>query len=277
MPEALQYTFMQHAALAALLVSMACGIVGTLVVLNRLVFLGAGIAHAAYGGIGLGVFLGINPMLSGALFSLAASLGLGALVRRSRQRADTLIGVLWAIGMALGVLFVDLAEGYHADLLGYLFGSLLAIPAGDLVAMLALDLLLLLFVGLAYRPLLALSFDEEFARVRNVPVQVLSMMQVALVGLTVVLTMRLVGLILVLSLLTIPAAIAVTWCRGLLPTMALASGLAAIFSLGGLALAYRLDLTSGATIILFAATGYLLNSLLHRCLRPPAAATPPPS
>ncbi len=267
MIEALQYSFMQHALIAAVLVSIACGIIGTLVVLNRLVFLGAGIAHAAYGGIGMGVFFGINPVLSGSLFSVAASLGLGALAKRSRQRTDTLIGVLWAIGMALGVLFVDMAEGYHADLLGYLFGSLLAIPPVDLWAMLGLDVLILGFVGLYYRPLLALSFDEEFAAVRNVPVQILYMVQVALVGLTVVLAMRLVGLILVLAMLTIPAAIAVTWTSDMRRMMAVASLCGILFSLAGLAAAYAFDLTSGSAIILIAAAGYLLNAGIQRLRR----------
>ena len=126
--EALQFTFMRNALLAGILVSIACGIIGTFVVVKRIVFISGGIAHAAYGGIGLGYYLKVNPVLGAIVFSVASALGMGAVQRKTRQRADTIIGVMWAIGMATGIIFVDLSEGYKVDLMSYLFGSILAVP-----------------------------------------------------------------------------------------------------------------------------------------------------
>ena len=186
MIDALQFDFMRNALLAGVLVSVACGIIGSLVVVKRIVFVSGGIAHAAYGGIGLGYFLHINPVLGAVGFSIAAALGMGAVQRRTRQRADTIIGVLWAIGMAIGIIFVDLTAGYKADLMSYLFGSILTVPTGDLLIMLVLDLLIIGLVTLFYKELLAVSFDETFAAVENVPVDLIYMLLMCMVAFTVV-------------------------------------------------------------------------------------------
>ncbi len=208
MSEALQFEFMRNALWAGFLVSIACGIIGTFVVINRLVFISGGIAHAAYGGIGLGYFFQFNPMLGAILFSLVSALGMRLVQRKKRQRADTIIGVMWAVGMAMGIIFVDLTEGYKADLMSYLFGSILAVPTSDLLIMLILDLIIVTLVILFYKELLAISFDETFATVTNVPVDAIYLTLMCLVALTVVMMMRVVGLILVIALLTMPAAIA---------------------------------------------------------------------
>jgi len=258
MTEILELEFMRHALVAGLLASVACGVIGAYVVLNRVVFISAGIAHAAYGGIGLGYFLGFNPVVGALGFSLAAALGMGVVERRTRQRTDTLIGALWAIGMAVGIILVDLTQGYKADLMSYLFGSILAVPTRDLWLMAGLDVLLLLVVGLCYKELLALSFDEDFAKVRNVPVHGLYLLLLCLIALTVVMLMRVVGLILVIALLTLPAAISALFLHDLRKVMAGAIGLGACFATLGLLLSYWADLTSGATIILVAAAGYLV-------------------
>ncbi|MFM7527088.1 MAG: metal ABC transporter permease, partial [Nodosilinea sp.] len=170
MIEALQFDFMRYALLAGVLVSIACGIIGTLVVVNRIVFLSGGIAHAAYGGIGLGYFFQINPVVGAMVFSVIAALAMGGVQRRTRQRADTLIGVMWAIGMAIGIILVDLSGGYKADLMSYLFGSILTVSPQDLLIMAGLDLAIILLVVLFYRELLAICFDETFATVINLPV-----------------------------------------------------------------------------------------------------------
>lgn len=259
MLEALQYEFMRNALLAGLLVSITCGVIGTFVVLNRIVFISGGIAHAAYGGVGLGYFLGFSPMLGAVGFSLVAALGMGLVQRRTRQRADTLIGVLWAFGMAVGIILIDLTPGYKADLLSYLFGSILAVPTSDLWLMLALNLVIVTLVTLLYKELLALSFDETYATVANVPVGALSLVLIALIALTVVMMMRVVGLIMVIALLSIPAAIAGQFVRDMRTMMGLASGLGMLFTTSGLWLSYSLNLTSGATIILVSALAFLIS------------------
>jgi zinc transport system permease protein len=257
--EALQFGFMRNALLTGLLVSVACGVIGTFVVVKRIVFVSGGIAHAAYGGIGLGYFLGLDPVLGAIAFSLAAALGMGAVQRRTGERADTLIGVMWAIGMATGIILVDLSPGYKADLLSYLFGSILAVPTSDLMVMVILDLVIVTAVVLFYKELLAISFDEVFATVENVPVGAIYLVLMGLVALTVVMLMRVVGLILVIAMLTIPAAIAGRWVRDMKRMMIVASGLGMLFMTAGLWLSYFVNLTSGATIILLAGVGYLAS------------------
>jgi len=259
MIEALQFTFMRNALVAGMLVSVACGIIGVFVVVNRIVFVSGGIAHAAYGGIGLGYFLGINPVLGAIAFSVAAALGMGVVQRKARQRADTVIGVMWAIGMATGIIFVDLTEGYKADLMSYLFGSILAVPSSDLLIMLLLDLVIVALVALFYKELLAISFDETFATVQNVPVDTIYVILMCMIALTVVMMMRVVGLIMVIAMLTMPAAISGQFVRDMKKMMVLASILGVIFTTTGLWLSYFLNLTSGATIILVAGAAYLLS------------------
>ena len=257
--EALQFGFMRHALMAGVLVSVACGIVGTYVVVNRMVFISGGIAHAAYGGIGLGYFFRFNPVLGAIAFSLVAALAMGTVQRKTRQRADTVIGVMWAVGMAIGIILVDLTEGYKADLMSYLFGSILAVPPQDLIIMLALDILIVILVASFYKELLAISFDEVFATVRIVSVDAIYLLLLVMIALTVVMMMRVVGLILVIALMTIPAAISGQWVKGLPKMMVMACILGALFTTTGLWLSYFLNLTSGATIILVSGGVYLLS------------------
>jgi len=252
------YDFMRNAVLAGILVSIACGIVGTLVVLNRIVFLSGGIAHAAYGGIGLAFFLRIDPVIGAITFSTLSSLVMGWVQRKTRQRADTLIGVMWAVGMALGIIFINLSPGYKADLMSYLFGSILAVSTVDIWLMLGVSILIIVMVSVFYRLLLAISFDETFARVRNIPVDALYMGMIITIGLTVVVAMRVVGLIMIIALLTIPPAIATLFLKSMWKIMLLASGLSVLFTMIGLLVSYSLNLTSGAAIILVAGLAYFL-------------------
>jgi zinc transport system permease protein len=255
--QALQFDFMRNALMAGVLVSIACGIIGSLVVVNRIVFISGGIAHAAYGGIGLGYFWGFNPVLGAIAFALVSALGMGWVERKTQQRADTIIGVMWAIGMAIGIIAIDLTQGYKADLMSYLFGSILTVPRQDLIIMLVLDLIIATMVVLFYKELLAISFDPLFATTRNVPVDGLYLMLVGAIALTVVMVMQVVGLIMVIALLTIPAAIAGQFVKDIKQMMLYSSYLGIIFTTVGLWLSYSWDLTSGGTIILVSGTTYL--------------------
>lgn len=262
MTELLHFEFMRNALLAALLCGVLCGILGTVVVVKHYVILAGGVAHAAYGGVGLALFLGVSPQLGALGFALVTALLMAWIMLRSPARSDAIIGVLWAAGMAAGVLFADLTPGYGADFMSYLFGSILTVSAPDLRLTAAL-LGLVLAVGVRWhREIAAFSYDEDFARTRGIPVTILHFLVVALISLAVVLTIRVVGLILVIALFTIPASIAERISSTLWGVMAAASLLAVLFSVAGLALAVHFDLTAGAVIVLVAAIGYALSLIL---------------
>lgn len=254
MLEVLQYEFMQNALLAGLLAAVACGIVGVYVVVKRVVFISGGIAHASFGGIGLGYLLGINPVLGAMFFTIASALGIGLVTKRTRLPEDTAIGILWAMGMALGIIFIGLAPGYAPDLFSYLFGNILTVPTFDLILMLILDVVIITVVLLLYKEFLFLSFDEEFSTVTGVPTERLYLLLLCLVALTVVVLIRVVGIILVIALLTIPAALARQLTHSLKKMMLLAILAGVVFTFSGLWLSYWLDLASGATIILVSGT-----------------------
>jgi len=267
MAELLSFGFMRNALMAGVLVSLACGIIGTLVVLKRMVFISGGVAHTAYGGVGLAFYLGVNPVLGAVVFSLIASFLMGYVQRQTRQRQDTLIGVMWAIGMAIGIIFADMTPRYKADLMSYLFGSILAVTNTDLWMMLAIDLLVIGIVILFYKELQASAFDETFARVRNLPVDFLYLVLITMIGLAVVMLMRVVGLIMIIALFTVPAAISTLFLKDMKQIMGLSTVLSLIFTTGGLLLSYTFNLTSGATIILFAGSAYLAALLVHKFCR----------
>jgi len=267
MIEALQYDFMRNALLAGLMTSIICGIMGSLVVVNRIVFLSGGIAHAAYGGIGLAFFFGW-PYLIGTLgFSLAAAMVMAAVSIRAKHRADTIIGVIWAVGMAFGIILLDLTPGYNVDLMSYLFGSILTVPGSDLWIMLVTGVAITGLVAFYYQDLLALSYDEEFARIRGVPVQALYFSLIGMLAVTIVLVIQVVGLILVIALLTIPPFIVEKYAKSLAQMMVASSLLSIIFTLGGLWLSYVFDVTSGASIILVAGAGFFLSIIYERLMR----------
>lgn len=264
MLEALQYEFMRNALFAGLLASVACGIIGTYVIVKRLVFISGGIAHTSFGGIGLGYFLGINPVVGALLFTVASALGMGMVTKRTRLAEDTAIGILWAMGMALGIIFIGLTPGYAPDLFGYLFGNILTVPLSDLTLMLALDVVIIAVVISLYKEFLAISFDEEFGVVAGVPVERLYLLLLCLIALTVVVLIRVVGIILVIALLTIPAATARQFTCDLKKMMLLSVLFGAVFTFCGLWLSYELDLASGATIILVSGALFILSLSVSR-------------
>ena len=262
----LQLEFMQNALMAGILVSIACGIIGTFVVVNRIVFITGGIAHSAYGGVGLGYFLGFNPIVGAIAFAVMSGIGMGIVEKKTEERADTIIGIMWAIGMSLGIIFIDLTKGYKANLMSYLFGSILAVPKNDLWIMLLLDVIIILMVLLFYKELLAISFDPIFATTRNLPVDAIYLMLLSAIALTVVMVMQVVGLIMVIALLTIPAAVANQFVREIKQMMILSTILGVFFTFLGLWLAYIFNLTSGATIIMVCGISYLISVAIKQKL-----------
>jgi zinc transport system permease protein len=262
----MEYAFFQNAILAGLLASIACGIIGSYVVVRRMVSMSGGISHAAFGGIGLGYYLGIDPILGALGFTVVTALIMGVLRMRAREQLDTLIGAVWAAGMATGILFVYLSPGFAPDLFSYLFGNILLVPRSSLSLMGVLVLLIITFVGLFYTQLLAITFDEEYAEIMNLPVEPLLLLLLTLIAFTVVMLIQVVGIILVIALLTLPAAISRMCTAHLGPMMLLSIGFGAFFSTGGILLSSLFDVPSGATIILLATLVYALF-LLGRHLR----------
>ena len=259
MLEALQFEFMQNALIAGLLASVICGVMGTMVVVNRIVFLSGGIAHAAFGGIGLAFFFGW-PYLVGTIgFSIIAALVMAIVTLKAKHRADTIIGVIWAIGMAIGILLLDLTPGYNVDLMSYLFGSILTVPDSDIWMMVAVAAVIFGVVTYFYNDYLALSYDEEFAQIRGVRVNTLYVLMIVMLALGVVMIIQVVGLILVIALMTIPPYIAEKYSKSLVSMMVLSSVLSALFTVIGLWLSYVFNLTSGASIIIVAGVGFLIS------------------
>ncbi|MBN2459962.1 MAG: metal ABC transporter permease [Candidatus Cloacimonetes bacterium] len=260
----LQYEFIRNAVYAAFLASISCGIIGSYVIVKRISTISGGIAHAAFGGLGLGYFLGVNPVWGIIPFGLASALSIGYLSRKSRMSEDTLIGIVWACGMALGVLFIGLTPGYIPDLFSYLFGNILTVPAGDLLLMILLDIIIITFTLLFFKEFLALCYDEEYARVTGVPVMTLYLLLLCMVALTVVMLIRIVGIILVIALLTIPASIARNFTSKLKYLMILSIVICFLLSLFGIWLSYLLDIPSGAAIILLSSLVLSLTLLIKK-------------
>ncbi len=263
----LTFDFMHNALLASLLVSLICGIIGTLIVINRMVFIAGGIAHGSYGGIGLALFLGISPLLGASLFALFLALVIAYLTRKSSTRLDALIGVLWAFGMAFGIIMTDLTPGYNVDLMSYLFGAILSVSSDDLSAMGSVLTIITLFVCFYYRQLIAMSFDTKFAQLRGVKTTWLYTLLILMIALSVVMCIRAVGLILVIALLTIPPYMSEKFTTSIASMMLLSCILAFCFSLVGLWLSYYYNLSAGAAIILVATSAFFVQLLFQKILR----------
>jgi len=251
---------MQNAIIGGILASVACGVVGSYVVVKRIGYLAGGIAHSVLGGMGIAYYLGRPPIEGALVAALVFAMILGWVSLRLQQQEDTVIGALWAGGMAIGILFISQTPGYNIDLMSFLFGNILMISSDDLFWIAALDVLF-------YKQFLAVSFDEEFARLRGIPVERFYLLFLILVALTVVILIQIVGLILVIALLTLPAAVAGLYVRSLNLMMLLATILGVAFTTGGLALSYQPDLPPGPTIILLAGAFYLLSLIITRLRR----------
>jgi zinc transport system permease protein len=264
MIDLLQYEFMRCALAAGIAASVLCGIIGAYVILNRIVFISDGITHAAFAGIGLGYLLGLDPLAFGVLSALATALGIGMISRRPRISEDTAIGVFLATGMALGIVFMSLSKGYVKDLYGYLFGDILAVAWLDVGLILGLTLLIVVLVAALYKELLILSFDPGYGEAMGLPIQSLRILLLCMVAMSVVVLIKIVGIIMVIALLTIPGAISRQHFRGLPGMMAGSVLLGTAFVTIGLVASYLLDVPSGATIILTAASAFFLSTAAAR-------------
>ncbi|MFW2438986.1 MAG: metal ABC transporter permease [Arenicellales bacterium] len=247
---ALQYEFMQHALLASLLVSVMCAITGTFIVIKRLVFLSGGISHGAFAGLGGAYFMGINPLLGAMLVAILSAAVITRVILRQNQPADATIGIFWATGMAVGVLFVSMTPGYAPDLMPYLFGDILTISRKQLFWMAGLSMINLFLTVLLFRQLVAVCFDDEFARLRGLPVGGVMLVLMVMNSVAIVMMIQAVGIILVMALLTIPPLIGLALAANIRTVMLYAFVSAVLITVGGLFLSFYLDLPSGPAIVL---------------------------
>jgi len=244
-----EYGFLVKSILAAVLASISAGIAGSYIVSKKMVFLSGGITHSSFGGIGIAYFLGINPVLGAAVFGVASASGIQFMSSRQKISEDSAIGFLWAFGMAIGIIFVYLTPGYTPDLMSYLFGSILTIDNADLIALAAISLVLIMFFIRYYRIILYIAFDEAYARTFTTKTDLFKYLMIILVSLVIVLNIRIAGVVLVLSLLTIPPNIALLFTRDF-RKMVYASVLAGLAgTLSGLVASWYLNIPTGATII----------------------------
>jgi zinc transport system permease protein len=250
MLESLSYTFIQNALIAGILVSIITGIIGSLIVVNKMVFLSGGIAHSAYGGIGLSIYFGFPMLLSTSIFSVIITVLIAILTYQKRENLDTIIGLTWAMGMSFGILLVDLTPGYNSDLMSYLFGSILAVNSDDILFMSVLLGFIVLTLLFFYRDILAVSYDNEYANLRGIKTRFFYTLILILSALSIVIAIKIVGLILVIALLTIPIYIAQRFCNTLFSMMIVSGIFSMIFTIFGLVVSYSYDLSSGPSIIL---------------------------
>ncbi|MFC2118637.1 metal ABC transporter permease [Bacteroidota bacterium] len=245
----LNYNFFINAIIAAILSSLCCGIIGTYIVSRRIVFISGGITHASFGGIGIAYYLGMNPVVGAGIFGVLTAWAIEYLSAGTNIRKDSAIAILWSFGMAIGIIFIYITPGYTPDLMSYLFGSILTVTSTDILMMLVLATIIIIFFILFYPMILYLSFDEDFARTHKAPVHILKYFLITLVALTVVINIRVVGIILVLSLVTIPQATAGLFSKNFKHIIFLSILFAFIGSISGLFVSYYLNIPSGATII----------------------------
>jgi zinc transport system permease protein len=267
MAELLSYGFMQRALMAGILVGLLCGVLGFFVVLKRLSFIGVGISHSAFGGVAIGVLIGVEPLLAAAVFSALVAWAIGWLSRAGRLHEDTAIGILFSSAMALGVALISLSNAYQVDLFGYLFGNILAVSPHDLRLLAGITVVVLTAVGLLFKELLFLAFDEEVARANGLPVAPLYFVLLTCLALAVVAAIRVVGIVLVEALLVIPAAIGYQLARGYRMMLCLSAGAAMLSAVTGLFVSYFLNVAAGATIVLVLALLFVLALVVARSRR----------
>ena len=244
-----RYAFVLHALMAAVLASISCGIVGTYIVARRKVFISGGITHASFGGIGIGYYMGINPVLGAAVFSILSAVGIEYISKKTDVREDSAIGILWSLGMAVGIIFIFITPGYAPNLMMFLFGSILTVTWLDIYLMMGLCLIIVAFFLVYFRLILYISFDEEYARAHRAPVNFINYLLMGIIALTIVLHIRVVGIILVISFLTIPQSTANLYSRDFRKIIFLSILIGLIGSVAGLIMSYSLDIPSGASII----------------------------
>lgn len=254
-----QSNLLLNSLIAGILASGALGVIGTYAVARRIIFISGGIAHTIYGGIGLGFLLGFNPMWGAFAFALSSAVIISTLRKNRTQNYDSIISVMWTFGMALGIIFVSFSDGYAPNINSYLFGNILLVSEFELLLLAILNIFILLFVYLFYKELQAISFDEEFAESLGVPSNFFNLILLLFISITIVLSIRLVGVILVISLLSIPPSIALKYSKSLKEAMTISACIGCAFCIAGLTFSYYFNLPSGAAIILIASLVFFIN------------------
>lgn len=254
----LEYTFFQNALLAAILTSILAAMVGTYIVSRKIVFITGGITHASFGGIGMAYFFGLNPILGAAVFAVISATGIEWISWRGKVREDSAIAIFWSLGMALGIIFVFMTPGYTPNLMSFLFGSILSVGKAELYLLLSFCIILGLFFVIYFRPVVYTAFDPEFARIMGIPVAFFRFAMAVIIALAIVISIRSVGIILVLSLFTVPQITAMLFTRDFAKIIPLAGFFGILGSLAGLFSSYYYDIPSGAAIIFFLTLQYLL-------------------
>ncbi len=265
--ELFNYTFFQYALIGSLLASIACGIIGTYIVTRRLVFISGGITHASFGGIGMGLYAGISPILSAGIFAILTAFGVEWMTRNKNTREDSAIAMFWTFGMAIGIIFSYLAPGFTPDLSTYLFGNILTIGVSDLWFLTFISILLILFFSLFLRPIIAVAFDRDFAKSQGIPVSLLEYILMFFIAVTIVACLRMVGIVLVISLLTIPQMTANLFTHQFKPMILLSIAFGFFNCIGGLFISSYLKVPSGAAIIFLTIIVYFLSRIVYK-LRP---------
>lgn len=265
--ELLKYDFFQNALAGAVLIGISCGLVGTYIVAKRMVFISGGITHASFGGLGLSYFLGWSPMLGATIFSLISALGIYTLSESKKLREDSLIGIFWSAGMAIGILFIYLTPGYAPNLMSYLFGNILTATREQILLSAVLCFLIIVFFICFYRPVFYIAFDKEYSKIHHIHANVIEVAVTIIIALCIVLCLKLAGIILVMSYLTIPQAIAGMLYKNY-TTQLLASALISTFgSVVGLFVSAQIDTPSGATIVICFLVQFIVVWLLHKVRR----------
>lgn len=265
--ELLDYAFFRNALWGSLLASIACGLIGSYVVARRMVFISGGITHASFGGIGIGFYFGFNPVLSAMIFSVLSAFGIQWLSKNQNVREDSAIAVFWSLGMALGIILIFLSPGYAPNLSEYLFGNILTISMTDILLLSILSFILVLFFSFFYRPILNTAFDKEFAQTRGVNVAFFEYTLIMLVAVTIVLSIRLVGIVLLISLLTVPQMTANIFTHKFSKIMLLSVIISFVGCIAGLLMSYYLNVPSGAFIIFVLISIFLVAKLLKTVFR----------
>ncbi len=260
--ELLDYTFFRNALIGSFFASICAGIIGTYIVTRRFVFISGGLTHASLGGLGMGFFFGINPIFSAALFSIFSALGIKWLTDKHDVREDSAIAVFWSMGMALGIILTFLTPGYAPNLSEYLFGNILTITERDIYLFIALTAALIIFFIAFYRAIISVSFDLMFAKTRHVPTQFIEYMMMFFIAVTIVLSIRLVGIVLLLSLITVPQMTANLFTVNYGKIIVLSSALCFLGCVTGLVLSYFLNVPSGAFIIFVLILFYIIGKII---------------
>ena len=263
----LTYPFLQNAVAAAFLAAISCGISGTFVYVNRITFIAGGIAHAVLGGVGAAVFLGLSPFAGALATALLFAVVLGIIKLKATQHEDTVVGALWAFGMSIGIIFIYLTPGYSVNLNSYLFGNILLVSRHDIVALSVLAALVVITVLIFYRQFKSVSFDPENAALHGIFVSFVYILMLAIIALTVVVLMKVVGLILVIAFLTLPAATAAVFQKRVSGIIILSAILSFLFSFCGLAVSYKTNLPTGAVITVVASVVYIAALLIGKVLK----------